>query len=199
MAEVSIGAIQRIFNNLINIVNKTLDGYTIGSITPAAGTFTTVNATTLTGALSASSVNNGTVSNATALSVASSTTVRPVTGLTVALIAGGTYFVDAGFPVTAITAGGVNLQLTTPDTLTLTSANLVGLTYSGTTIVADTAVSALSADIVNYANTATLVTLNGTIIVNAAGTLNISAAQHTSNATSSTIQAGSYLSVTRIS
>lgn len=196
MAEVSIGAIQRIFNNLINIVNQTLDGYIIGSITPAAGTFTTI-AGIFTGSTQ-DAINKGVVTNPAALTLASTTTVANITGLSVALTAAGTYAVEGAFPLTNVTAGGAKITLHGVGGLTLTSANLTGLTYSGASIVADQNITALDADFVAFANTSTLATLQGTLIVLAGGTLQVQAAQHTSNATSSTVQAGSYLKVTRI-
>lgn len=196
MGEVSIGGLFRIIGNLFNFQasTPTLDGVVIGSTTPAAGTFTTLGATTFAGNTTS---NSGLVVNTSDFSKASTTTVATVTGLSVALSAAGTYEVFAYLPLSNVTAGGAKMTLKSSNSLSLTSANLTGLTYSGTTVVADTNITALDADFVSYANTSTLTVLTGSIVVNAAGTLNIAAAQNTSNATSSTVKAGAYLKVTK--
>lgn len=129
----------------------------------------------------------------------STTTLSPVTGMTLSLQAAGAYAVRGQLIVSGANAGGLIAELVGTGGLSLTSANLNGLTYSGTTIQANTNVSALAADFVNFSNTCTLITFDGSLVVNAAGTLGLSAAQHTSSATTSSVFAGSYLQVTRTS
>lgn len=125
------------------------------------------------------------------------TTVAAVPGLAVTLTTSGTYAIHGQLQGTSINAGGLKATLTAPGSLTLTSANITGWTYSGTTLAFNTNITALTQDFAGITNTYTNVIFDGTLVVNQGGILNVSASQHTSASTSTTIGAGSYLVVTR--
>lgn len=125
------------------------------------------------------------------------TTVVPVPGLAVTLTTSGTYAIQGQLQGTSINAGGLKATLTAPGSLTLTSANITGYTYSGTVLAFNTPITGLTQDFAGITNTYTNVIFNGTLVVNQGGVLNVSASQHTSASTSTTIGAGSYLLVTR--
>lgn len=144
-------------------------------------------------------INTDTVINSTATAFAANTTLQTVTGLSVALTAAGKYAIIGQVPVTANNAAGPNLQFVGTNSLTLTSASIVGTNYNGGTVNAQTIVTALGSDFSNFANTCTLVQFRGTLTVNVAGTLNLQACQNTSSAATTTIGAGGFISLTRAS
>ena len=195
------------------IVVTSVNGLTI---TTSTGTLTIPNGVTLTGPASsgtaATLANAETLSNKTLVDVINqdtvtnpaafntiTTTVATVTGLSVALTAAGTYAINGQLTCTSVNSNGLKVQLHSASA-TLTSANIQGLNWNGTTLNASTNVTALDADLSNFAHTCTLLQFAGTMVVNAAGTLNLQAAQNTLTATITTIVgAGSYMSLTRIS
>ncbi len=133
------------------------------------------------------------------LTKTSDTTLALVPGLSVALTAGGTYRISVHLEGTGANSGGLKAVLATADTLTLTSGLLRGRNRNGTADNASTLITALGSDFSNATTAYTDVTLEGTIVVNAAGTLEVQVAQATSNATSSTVTQGSWLEVKRLS
>ena len=138
------------------------------------------------------------VSTAT-LTATSNTTLAAVTGLALAVVAGGTYKIRGQLQGTAAASGGIKAQFIASGGLTLTSANITGQNYNGTTLNTQTNVTALATDFSNSAAAYTNLYFDGTFVVNAAGTITIQAAQNTSNATSTTVAIGSYMELVRIS
>ena len=198
------------------LVATTVNGNTVTAGTStltlagSAQTFTSPAATdTLVGRASTDTLTNKTltdpiltdcVASTANFTSVSTTTLATVTGLSVALTAGATYAVEGSFPnISAANAGGLNAQFIATNSLSLTSANITAVTYNGTTVAAQTNITALSSDFCTIANTVTSLTFSGTLVVNAAGTLNIQAAQHTSNGTTTTITKGALMRLTRIS
>lgn len=138
-------------------------------------------------------------SNAAALNIVSTTTLATVSGLSVALQAAGVYKIDATIPVSGVTvSNGIKVALAATNSLSVTSMTVNGWVYSGTTLETVTNAAALGTDI-GSANTCTLLKIDGSITVNAAGTLNLQAAQHTSTSLTTTIGAGGVMYLSRIS
>ena len=113
------------------------------------------------------------------------------------LIAGAKYHFELLLAVTQTTNGGLTLEFNTPDTLTLTSimyatqemtasvvANVVGTTATMATKIIDNKTAAYI-----------LVKASGSFVVNAAGSLEFTAAQNSSHADTTTIAKGSTLRV----
>ena len=130
-------------------------------------------------------------------SLASSTTLTNVVGLAATVVAGGVYQVDIYLATTNNGTGGIKLALT-GSTATATSVLLDTQVYNTTTLTAETNSNTLAGPLVSAAVAATLVFITGTITVNAAGTIQLQAAQNTSNATALTVTNGSYISLTRL-
>lgn len=136
----------------------------------------------------------------TAFSQASNTTLANLVGLSLPLVAGGTYRIRGQLQGTAAASGGIKAALTAASglTLTLTSANVTGWNYNGSTLNAVTNVTALGSDFSNSAAAYTNLLFDGSFVVNAAGSVQLQAAQNTSNATATTVALGSYVEVLRI-
>lgn len=179
------------------IVVTSVNGLTI---TTSTGTLTIPNATTVTFPALSDTVQLGPSGiNAAAMNIASTTTLATVPGLSVALQAGGGYTVNGKLPVSGVTvSNGIKAALVGTGGLSVTSMTVDGWVYSGTTLESVTNANTLAVDM-GSANTCTVFELNGTITVNAAGTLNLQAAQHTSTSLTTTIGAGGFLTLTRVS
>ena len=130
-------------------------------------------------------------------SLASSTTLTNVVGLATTVVAGGSYQVDIYLATTNNGTGGIKLALT-GGTATATSVLLDTQVYNTTTLTAETNSNTLAGPLVSAAVAATLVFITGTITVNAGGTIQLQAAQNTSNGTALTVTNGSYISLTRL-
>jgi hypothetical protein len=144
-------------------------------------------------------INQDTLIMPTAVAAYNTTTLFTPTGMSVALTAGGKYEIDGRLLVTSINGNGLVAELIGTGGLTLTSANIQSLVYNTTAIKATTNVTALSADLVGFANTCTMLDFSGTLVVNAGGTLGLSISQATAITTSTTVAAGSYMKVSRAS
>lgn len=127
----------------------------------------------------------------------SNTTLATVTGLSAALVAGKTYYIDGWLSTTAGASGGLKAALVASGGLTATSIRVQAFAFNGTTLVANTTVTALGSNIV--ANTAVItdVYIKGSIVVNVAGTINVQAAQNVSNGTTTSVFAGSIFAARR--
>jgi hypothetical protein len=130
------------------------------------------------------------------LTKTSSTAQSVVTGLSVALLAGQTYFVSGVIMGASAASGGINAQLTATGGLTVTSMRISCLNAGPTTYNATTLITALSSNMAGNSNQYISLFFSGLITVNVAGTLNFSAAQGTSNATSTTVLTNSTMTVT---
>lgn len=132
-----------------------------------------------------------------ALTKNANVTLGTITGLSATLEAGETYVVKLALPCTAGASGGIKVALATSDTLTLTSSNIgakvmtaSALAVASTTSGLDTAVGATSA--------AVLVEVNAVLVVNAAGTLIVQAAQNASNGTDTVVLVNGSMTVTKV-
>lgn len=163
------------YNNLVNLINT--------NINIAGGPQSVLNATCTA-----------------ALTATSNTTLASVTGLSaIPLTAGATYTIKGMLTGSAAAAGGIKAALVGSNGLTLTSMNLTGFNFNGATINTVANVTAMSADFSNSAAAYTNLSFEGSFVVNAAGTLLVQAAQNTSNATSTVVGTGSYITLTRVS
>lgn len=130
--------------------------------------------------------------------VTSSTTLTAITGLAISLLAGATYAIQAYIPVTATATPGAKFSFDTSDTLTATSISYAGTLYNSTTPAASSVTTTLGNAVASVAGAGTYCILDGTIVVNAAGTLVVKIAQNTSNGTATSALVNGYLRVTRI-
>lgn len=122
-----------------------------------------------------------------------------VPGLTFSLAAGKTYNCQGHLTVTASGAsGGIQVKMVTPDTLTQTASSFTGTNWNGTTMNIKNTVTAIGNAIGSATAVTTDVDIVGAIVVNAAGTFNVGAAQNVSNATTTTIGQGSTFSCVRV-
>ncbi len=116
-----------------------------------------------------------------------------------ALQAAGAYEIKGKLPVSGVTvSNGIKVTLVGTNSLSVTSMTVDGWVYSGTVLESVVNASSLASDI-GSGNTCTVLEIDGTITVNAAGTLNLQAAQHTSTALTTTIGAGGFIRLSRIS
>lgn len=136
--------------------------------------------------------------NSAAFVVTSSTTLVNITGLSRNVEAGRTYAFRAVLQTTAAATGGVKFAVS--GTATATSISYEGTLLGGLAIVAQTRATAL--DTVVGASTTTTggtCTIEGVIVVNAAGTLTIQFAQNNSDVGASTVLVNQYMQLIPIS
>jgi hypothetical protein len=127
-----------------------------------------------------------------------STSFAAVTGMSATLAAGGTYAFR--YVVFASGGGGTKLSIATPDTLTATAirySTTLSDTASGTFFEAAMQTSLGATAIDNASANASHYLIDGTIVVNAGGTIQLQFAQHVASGTSNVL-AGSYGTVMRI-
>lgn len=135
----------------------------------------------------------------TGFTATSNTVLANVTALTATVAAGQSYKFHAWLPTTATTAGGVQFAIS--GTATATNIIYEGvLTATATGFLSDTRVASLGS-VVGSSATATSATcvIDGTIVVNAGGTLTVQFAQNTTNASASTVLQGANFEVTQTS
>ena len=131
---------------------------------------------------------------------AGSTTLANITGLTsIALVAGATYAFDVNLQTNCSTNGGISVAFK------YTTATLTSIQLNATTIAAASLANArntTTTDATKFVDNKTAAWLNvrltGTMVVNAAGTLAVQAAQNTDHADTTTVYAGSTARFTRI-
>lgn len=143
---------------------------------------------------------NLTVISTSVLTKNADTAFALVPGLTVSLAAGATYVLSGHLTITASNAAaGIKVTLATPDTLTLTSGTFSGMNFNGTTTNANSTATALGSAVAAATAAVTDVYIEGSLVVNAAGTLQVQAAQNASNASNMTVGTGSFLTLTKVS
>lgn len=107
-----------------------------------------------------------------------------VTGLSVSLSAGKAYACHGHLTVTAApAAGGIKVALNTSDTLTVTSMSVTALNMNAAVVNARTTATALNTAVGAATATATDIDIDAGIVVNAAGTLVVQAAQNAASGT----------------
>lgn len=131
------------------------------------------------------------------LTKTSDAALATVVGLSQSLLAGKTYNCFGHLNGVSGATGGVKVALVASGGLTATSARFTGFTWNGITAVAQTTVTALGSNIVNNAAIYSDIYINGAIVVNVAGTINVQAAQSVSNGTSTTVLLGSTFACVR--
>jgi hypothetical protein len=137
------------------------------------------------------------VSTAT-LTKTTDTTLATVTGLSQALTAGKTYNCHGHLTGTAGASGGITVALVATASLSATQTTWTGFTWNGTTAVSHTTVTALGSNIAAATAVYSDIDIDGSIVVNAGGTINVQAAQNASNATATTVLQGSTFSCVRV-
>ena len=155
-----------------------------------AGTTSTTLAADFTLSLNSSVYRGGRSRVSTQFDKTGNTTLSDVTGLSVTVTAGSTYGLKGVLFLTSGSSGGVKVAIA--GTATATSIVYDGLLFSNGTISAQTRVTSLGSTV--CAATAVLTTqcqIEGTITVNAGGTLTIQFAQNASNGTTSSVLVGS--------
>lgn len=171
-----------------------------GTLTLPAATDTLVGKATtdvLTNKTLTDVVNQDFVATTATMTITNTTTTATVPGLSLTVTNSGTYQIHGQLQGVSNNTAGINAQL--GGTATLTSANLTGFAYNGTTLAFVTNVTARATNFASVLHTYTNILFDGTLVVNTGGTLTIAAAQNTASASATTILGGSYLSVTRIS
>ena len=133
------------------------------------------------------------ITTATATSWTSNTTLSAITGLSSTVVAGKTYRVRLYLNVTAGASGGIKVQFS--GSHTNTSFSGTWWWYAGTTLVAVTNSTSV---IMGETAAITAVVFEGIAVINAGGNFTMIAAQNASNATTTTVNAGSYLDLKRI-
>lgn len=124
------------------------------------------------------------------------TALANITGLTADVEAGGVYAFRAVFIVSADEAGGVKAAIGGTSTATKFFANC--LTIYGLDIVANSGTLTKGNAIGAVTDDAQMMYIDGSITVNAAGTLTVQFAQNASHASASTVFAGSWFEVRRM-
>lgn len=132
------------------------------------------------------------------LSKTNDTALELVPGMSVALQAGKAYGIRIWLCVSSGASGGVKVALVGTNGLTATTYRAGSRIYSGTAINLFTAdVTTLGNNVAAQTAIETDVEIDGYILVNAAGTLEVQFAQNASNGTASTCKLGSYMTLTR--
>jgi len=145
----------------------------------------------------------GSMYQATAQSATSNTTLAPITftspvtgASSFAVVAGGVYIMDIYVSVTNGASGGLKLAFGGTATATLLSTDIWA--YNGTTLAAQGVINSLASTLVAYTGSVTTVNVTGTFVAATSGTLLLQFAQNASNATATTINAGSNFWIDRI-
>jgi hypothetical protein len=134
------------------------------------------------------------------LTKTSDAALATVPGLSQALTAGKTYSCRGHLTGVSGASGGIKVALVASGGLTATSTTWTGLTYAGVGLLTSITVTALGGANPVAATTQVYSDLyiDGSITVGVAGTINVQAAQNTSNGTATTVLQGSTFSCTRV-
>ena len=166
--------------------------------TGSGGGYVLATAPTLASPTLADAINQEFEVSTSTLTKTSDAALATVPGLSQNLTAGKTYSCRGHLSGVANASGGIKVALVATASLSATSTTWTGSTWSGTTAVANTTVTALGSSIA--ANTAVYsdVYIDGSIVVNAGGTINVQAAQNASFGTATTVLQGSTFSCVRV-
>lgn len=126
------------------------------------------------------------------------TTVASISGLSVNVIAGATYVFRAYLPVTVDGTGGIKIAI--GGTATWTSVNETAYAYTGSAIATVNNATAapgttLTAALTSYNS----IIIEGTVKINAAGTLAVQMAQNAPGGSASSVLVNASFTVTRVS
>lgn len=165
--------------------------------TAITGTTGTGKAVLQTSPTVTDAIQNGNAICASALTKTSDTTLANISGLSVNVTAAGKYNFRAHLTGTADAAGGIKVAL--GGTATATSLQATAWNWSGSTINAVSSATALATALGAATAVYTDIIIEGSIVVNAAGTLTVMAAQNVSDVTSTTVAINSNFTVSRCS
>jgi hypothetical protein len=171
----------------------------LAAVCLAVGLFAPAIAQTLSGPLGilpASTIDRSFVVSAAPVSFTSNTTIAAVTP-SIPLIAGATYNCTGHLTVTASGAGGIKVEVVTADTLSVSFVTATAISWNGGTILNNSSSTTFGAVIGATVATTSDVFISAAIVVNAAGSVALFAAQNASNATTTTIGQGSTWSCKR--
>ena len=126
----------------------------------------------------------------------SDTTLANVTGLSATVAAAGVYCIRAVLFTSANIAGGVKSAISGTATATSFAASIMTFDLTGSANKQDF-VTALGSSSGITTATAAKIVIDGTIVVNAGGTITVQFAQNASNAAASSVLVGSYLDLQR--
>lgn len=153
-----------------------------------------------TGVLAATSGSNLYVSDVyrgTALNIQNSVTPTLIPGLT-ATVAVGTYRIKGALYTTPAATGGVAISFVLA-TAVLSAANFIGTTLvAAASATTATTTTTSATNIVAVATIPLLCQIDGTFVVSTAGTFSLFGCQNTQVNSAATINAGSYMELTRI-
>lgn len=128
----------------------------------------------------------------------SDTALANVPGLSVNVLAGATYVFRAYLPVTSPATPGIKIAIA--GTSTWTSVNETAYAYTASAIATVNNVTATpGAVLTNTAAAYTTILVEGTVKINAAGTLTVQMAQSVSNGTATSVLVNASFTVTRVS
>lgn len=139
------------------------------------------------------------VSTAT-VTATSNTTLTPVLGLTQVLSAGANYSCHGHLTGVSGAGGGIKVALVSiGGVLTATSATFTGFGWAGTTALQNTTVTSLGSSVIADTAVYSDLYIDGSILVNTTGTIEVEMAQNASNGTPTTVLVGSTFSCVRVS
>lgn len=121
------------------------------------------------------------------------TTLATVTGLSVDVIAGSTYYFKATLHITADATGGHKVAIAGTATATSIIAQVNSLSNSADAIIIANRLTALGSSAGHAGSTEVYCEIEGTITVNAAGTLLVQFAQNAANGTSSVLVGSTFV------
>lgn len=127
-------------------------------------------------------------------------TLATVTGLSVNVVAGATYVFKAYLP-TSIAVVGQGIKVAIGGTSTWTSINETAYAYTATTInTGNNTTTTPGATVISTTTTAfTSIIIEGTVKINAAGTLTVQMAQQSAGVSDTKVLANASFTVTRVS
>lgn len=134
----------------------------------------------------------------TALALTNQNTLTQVPGMTVNVNAGATYMVDMYLSVAASAGGGIAVNLG-QGTATAATATLDTWLYNTTTVSGQGNTLALTTSLPTFTGIVTAVTTSGSFICTKSGTISVFVGQNTGGtASTTTVNVGSYLNLTRL-
>jgi len=138
---------------------------------------------------------------ATQIDYASNATAATITGFSWTVIASGTYIFEINLPTTMTTNGGLtlNFKLTTATLTSIQYQSYAATASDNTTAVSTQGTTTTDATKVFDSKTAayTLVTIKGSVVVNAGGTFAWQGCQNTSHVDTTSLLVGGYASLIR--
>lgn len=150
-----------------------------GNVTSSAGACSTTIATVPSGATIQDAIHQQFVASTAELDQTNTATLATVTGLSINLTAGKTYNCRGHLTTSSSATAGLKVALVATSSLSATSASFTGHGLNGATVNATTTVTALGSSIIASNAVYSDVYIDGAIVVNAGGTINVQAAQNT--------------------